>query len=134
MIIAALDIGLSRVVIFVIVTLEERLLTFVIRSVCFPLNFFKTPYDLQLFRFLNYYRKLLIVSVNLTLMVKHVICVKMAHLTYKKITKMVAQNVSALVKLTNVKAPLFTNLKYDVIKLYLNYNKFLKINYIKYFR
>lgn len=46
-------------------------------------------------------------------MVKHVICVKMAHLIYKKKMKKDVQNVSVSVKLLVVKVQIFIELRYD---------------------
>lgn len=51
-------------------------------------------------------------------MVKHVICVKKAHLIYKKITMKDVQNVFALVKLHGARALIFTELRYVLIKIF----------------
>jgi len=45
-------------------------------------------------------------------MVKHVIYVKMGHLIYKKKMMKDVRNVSVLVKLPDVKAPIFTEQRY----------------------
>lgn len=57
-------------------------------------------------------RILLNVFVNLTFTAKHAICVKKAHLIYKKITTKAVQNVFVLVKPPDARALIFTELRY----------------------
>lgn len=83
-----------------------------------------------LFIYYNLLRTTPNVFVNLMFMVKHVIYAKKGHLTYKKRMMKDVQNVSALVRLLGVKAPIFTEQRYFLkyyyifLKYYIYYNWF----------
>jgi len=113
-IIVALDIGLSLAVICVTVTTEAQHQKFVIRFVFQYtfINYIKSYGFVILFIYYKFLRTTQNVSVKLMFMVKHVIYAKMEHLIYKKRMMKDVQNVSALVRLHGVKAPIFTEQRY----------------------